>query len=248
MGALNRVPETATQFNLVPCAVRRMLLPMGPDPPVPCVSVDHVKAQPCISPGRCFDASFPQLSTAHSLLSPLQQAHKNVICILDHKDCDQAGRRGSRTSCARSSPPTLTRRVSTDVAQGRGALNGPAPNTPPKYPPPLVVPHPREDAPPPPPWGTTPPPYTDICRHKNCSIKRKNSACPMPVALPGLRIKPPIGQGGAEREHVAVRGAEQTHGHARRSCHHGHKWCGDMHHRALNVQRPAPKQVPPWSG
>ena len=52
-------------------------------------------------------------------------------------------------------------------------------------PPSLVVPHPREDgpppppggrspsdAPPPPPWGTAPPPYTHICRHRNCSIKR----------------------------------------------------------------------------
>ena len=38
---------------------------------------------------------------------------------------------------------------------------------------------------------------------------------PMPVALPGLRMKPPMGQGGTEREHVAVRGAEQTHGRAR---------------------------------
>ena len=59
------------------------------------------------------------------------------------------------------------------------------------YPPPpcLVVPHPREDGPPPPPgrwpssagppsppWGTALPPYTHICRHRNCSIKRKNSA------------------------------------------------------------------------
>ena len=51
-----------------------------------------------------------------------------------------------------------------------------------------------------------------------------------------------------EREHVAVRGAEQTHGRARWFCHRDHKRCGDMHHRALNIQRPAPKQVPPWSG
>ena len=30
--------------------------------------------------------------------------------------------------------------------------------------------------PPPPPQGTALPLYTHICRHRNCSIKRKNSA------------------------------------------------------------------------
>ena len=34
----------------------------------------------------------------------------------------------------------------------------------------VTVPHP------PLPWGTALPPYTHICRHRNCSIKRKNSA------------------------------------------------------------------------
>ena len=178
--------------------------------------------------------------------------------------------------------------------------------------PPLVVPHPHHplgspsDGPPPPPWGTAPPPYTHICRHRNCSIKRKNSAqdafkglpmyrdllldrlgvkflgraplhlellhilstfhwnplgstlgwwfcllgrrlgrrkqifgthfrsgmslvkynlfpklCPMPHTPRALFTH--TGQGGAEREHMAVRGAEQTHGRARWSCHHGHK-------------------------
>ena len=77
------------------------------------------------------------------------------------------------------------------------------------YPPPLVVPHPREDGPPPPPggwspsdgpppppWGTTPPLYTHICRHKNCSIKRKNSAyaspcseCPTTCAKTGSPVE-----------------------------------------------------------
>ena len=45
----------------------------------------------------------------------------------------------------------------------------------------------------------------------------------MPVAVPGVRMKPPIGQGGAEREHVAARGNELMHGRAKRSCHRAHK-------------------------
>ena len=32
------------------------------------------------------------------------------------------------------------------------------------------------------------------------------------------------------------------------SCLHAHKRCGNMHHRALKIQQPAPKQVPLWSG
>ena len=32
------------------------------------------------------------------------------------------------------------------------------------------------------------------------------------------------------------------------SCLQAHKRCGDMHHHALNIQQPAPKQVPLWSG
>ena len=55
-------------------------------------------------------------------------------------------------------------------------------------PPPLVVPHPGKTVPhhppgdghqvtvPHPPWGTALPLYTHIWRHRNCSIKRKNSA------------------------------------------------------------------------
>ena len=39
----------------------------------------------------------------------------------------------------------------------------------------------------------------------------------MPVALPGLGIKPPMGEGGVESEHMAVRGDEQTHGRAGQS-------------------------------
>ena len=46
---------------------------------------------------------------------------------------------------------------------------------------------------------------------------------PMPVALPGLRMKPPIGQGWGESENVAVRGDERTHGHAGLSCHNAYK-------------------------
>jgi hypothetical protein len=43
--------------------------------------------------------------------------------------------------------------------------------------------------------------------HGACSAKTASGGGePVPVALPGSRMKPPIGQGGAEREHVAVRG------------------------------------------
>ena len=43
-------------------------------------------------------------------------------------------------------------------------------------PPPLSFPTPGKTVPHHPPWGTAPPPYTHICGHRNCSIKRKNSA------------------------------------------------------------------------
>ena len=68
-------------------------------------------------------------------------------------------------------------------------------------PPPLVVPHPTEDGPPPPPGGWSP----------------SDGPPPPPGGPHHHRTR------GAERGHVAVRGTEQTHGRARRSCHHGHK-------------------------
>ena len=90
-----------------------------------------------------------------------------------------------------------------------------------------------------------------------CVLPKPKEDCPPPPPGDGCQVTPPwgtvlplytSGQGVSVSKHMAVRGDGQMHNHAPLACHHTHKSCGDMHHHAQNSQRPAPEQVPLWSG
>ena len=96
-------------------------------------------------------------------------------------------------STVRQGPSIVSPVVRFSVEDREGRLSNP---------PPLVVPHPREDGPPPPPGGRLP----------------SDGPPPPPGGPHHHRTRTFAGT-----EIAARRGAEQTHGLARRSCHHGHK-------------------------
>ena len=92
-----------------------------------------------------------------------------------------------------------------------------------QLPTPLVLPHPREDGPPPPPGGRLPsdgppPPWGTALPPDTHIFRHRNCTAKRKDTVAGL------------------------------SCLQAHRRCGDMHHCALNIQRPSPKQVSLWTG
>ena len=73
-------------------------------------------------------------------------------------------------------------------------------------------------------------------------------SCPTPGKTPPPPPPPPWGTVLPPYTHIFRHRICTAKQQITASCLHAHKRCGDMHHRALNIQRPAPKQVPLWSG
>ena len=91
-------------------------------------------------------------------------------------------------------------------------------------------------------WGTPRPPCPAPTPGK--TVPRH----PLGDGLPNDGPPTPLGGLHYQRTHTHKNcPAKRKNTMAGLSCLHAHKRCGDMHHPALNIQQPAPKQVPLWS-